>query len=113
MRDVYPPFHHQTMIRRIYQRNNLRRNIRALADLQERIEFAPVSLVDVEVQTEPNRAFMRIVAYGADLIELVQFRLRELCLRRIDCIYVDLPLSNPAAAQSCASLEMLGFSLPE
>jgi serine/threonine-protein kinase RsbW len=109
MRDVYPPFHHQTMIRRIYERNNLRRNIRALADIQGKIELAPVSLVDVDVHTEPNRAFMRITAYGQDLAELVKFRLRELCLRRIDCVYIDLPLSNPATAQSCASLEMLGF----
>jgi serine/threonine-protein kinase RsbW len=98
IRDAYPPFHHQTMIRRIYERNNLRRNIRALADRKEQIESAPVSLVDVDVQTEPSRAIMRITAYGPDLIELVQFRLRELCLRRIDCIYVDLPLSNPATA---------------
>jgi len=36
--------------------------------------------------------------------------LRELCLRRVDCIYLDLPLSNPATQRSCANLEMLGFS---
>ena len=109
VRDVYLPFHHQTMIRRIYEKNQLSRTIRNVADLDERMELPPVSQVDVKVQTEPNRAFMRVTEYGADFVELVRFRLHELCLRRIDCIYIDLPLSHPATAQFCASLEMLGF----
>lgn len=109
VRDVFPPFHHQTMVRRIYERNKIKRNIKAPADLEAKIELAPVSLVDVDVHADPNRAFMRIKEYGQDLIELVKFRLRELCLRRVDCIYIDLPLSSPATAHNCASLEMLGF----
>jgi serine/threonine-protein kinase RsbW len=52
---------------------------------------------------------MNIVEFGADLAELVEFRLKELCLRNINCIYIDLPLSHPATQQFCASLEMLGF----
>jgi len=63
----------------------------------------------VRVQTDASRAFMLVKQYGADLEELVKFRLRELCLRRIDCIYIDLPLSHPATQKFCASLEMLGF----
>jgi len=39
----------------------------------------------------------------------VKFRLRELCLRRIDCVYIDLPMSHPATPKFCASMEMLGF----
>jgi len=35
--------------------------------------------------------------------------LKELCLRHIDCIYIDLPLSHPATQQFCAALELLGF----
>jgi hypothetical protein len=46
---------------------------------------------------------------GLDLEELVKFRLRELCLRKIDCIYIDLPLPHPATPKICASLEMIGF----
>ena len=80
-----------------------------MSDIKKHIELPPDSRVDVKVQIEPSRAFMRVTEYGADLVELVRFRLHELCLRRIDCIYIDLPLSHPATAQSCASLEMLGF----
>lgn len=109
LRDVYPPFHHQTMLCRIYERSKLNRNIRNVPDLKEQVEIPPSSRVDVKVQTGASRAFMRITEYGADLDELVRFRLRELCLRRIDCIYLDLPLSHPATPKFCASLEMLGF----
>src|SRR3712207_6951831 len=36
-------------------------------------------------------------------------RLRELCLHRVDCIYVDLPLSHPAVRDAGAHLDELGF----
>ncbi|MBN2463707.1 MAG: GNAT family N-acetyltransferase [Dehalococcoidia bacterium] len=108
-RDVYPPFHHQTVIRRIYERNNLRRSIMSALDVKEPVDVPPSSQVDVRVQADASRAFMLVKQYGADLEELVKFRLRELCLRRIDCIYIDLPLSHPATQKFCASLEMLGF----
>jgi len=108
-RDVYPPFHHRAIIRRIYERNNFRRNIIEPPDVKELSDVPLSSQVDVRVQTDANRAFMLVKQYGADLEELVKFRLRELCLRRIDCIYIDLPLPHPAIQKFCASLEMLGF----
>jgi len=108
-RDVYPPFHHEAVIRRIYERNNFRRNIMKALDVRKLTDVPPSSQVDVRVQTDASRAFMLVKQYGADLGELVKFRLRELCLRRIDCIYIDLSLSHPATQKFCASLEMLGF----
>jgi len=109
LRDVYPPFHHRAIIRRIYESNNFKRNIMDSFDIKETSDIPSSSQIDVKVQTEASRAFMLVVQYGADLEELVKFRLRELCLRRIDCIYIDLPLSHPATQTFCASLEMLGF----
>ena len=108
-RDVYPPFHHQAIIRRIYERNNFRRNIMSALDVKEPDDVPPSSQVDMRVQTDASRAFMLVAQYGVDLEELVKFRLRELCLRRIDCIYIDLPLSHPATQKFYAALEMLGF----
>ena len=108
-RDVYPPMHHGEIIRRIYEENNYRRNIRDAADAGEQAAPEPSSRVDVSVQADAGRAFMHVSQFGADLEELVKFRLRELCLRRIDCIYIDLPLSDPATQKFCANLEMLGF----
>ena len=50
-----------------------------------------------------------MTAYGSDLPDLVRLRLRELCLRRIDWISLDLPLSHPGVRDLCAPLEALGF----
>jgi hypothetical protein len=55
-------------------------------------------------------AFLRVEEPGADdLQDLVRVRLRELCLHRVDCIYVDLPLSSPVVHEAGARLDELGF----
>lgn len=53
------------------------------------------SRVSVNVRRDHNLAFLRVEEPGADLGELVRLRLRELCLHRVDCIYVDLPPRKP------------------
>jgi len=108
-RDIYPPFHHQSIIHRILDENNLRRNIINSSDIKEKADIPSTSRIDVKVQAQANRAFMLITQYGTDLIDLVKFRLHELCLHKVDCVYIDLPLSHPATPRFCASLEMLGF----
>ena len=105
---IYPPFHHKAMIKKIYEMSGLKRKIEKAAhnildDIHEK------SQVDVRVQTEPGRAFMRVSQFGKDVVELIGFRLHELCLQKIDCIYIDLPLSHPMTQQICAPLEMIGF----
>ena len=93
------------ILRRIYDNSKLRRNIvnGPMPSLPEQAQ------VNVKVQADINWAFLRVVEYGQDLVELVKFRLRELCLRKIDCIYLELPLSHPAVQHYCASMELLGF----
>jgi serine/threonine-protein kinase RsbW len=104
-RAVFLPLRHQTMIQRIYERGRFERSL----------EPAPTSPVAgaaqlaVEIFPKWSEASLRVVAYGADLVELVRFRLRELLLRHIDWISLDLPLSHPAAPQICERLEALGF----
>jgi hypothetical protein len=97
--------HHSGILHRIYENTGLMRNFvtGTAPDLPER------SQVNLKVQTEASRAFMQVVEYGQDLNDLIKFRLKELCTRRVDCIYLDLPLSHPAVQRYCASLEMLGF----
>jgi serine/threonine-protein kinase RsbW len=52
---------------------------------------------------------LRVEEPGADLREFVLVRLRELCQQRVDCIYVDLPLSHPAVEEAGSRLDELGF----
>jgi hypothetical protein len=104
-RDVYPPVAYWGAAQQVIEHNGLRRTIKNASDL----EMASSSQVSVNVRQDHNLAFLRVEEPGADLGELVRLRARELCLHRVDCIYVDLPLSHPATAQAGAGLRDLGF----
>jgi len=105
-RTVHPPAHHRAMVERIYARGGLPRSV---ADAGGPAEPGDGAQVRVEVFPVWGEAALRVTAYGRDLPGLVAFRLRELRLRRIDWISLDLPLSDPAARLACAPLEALGF----
>jgi len=104
-RSVYLPAHHRPMIERIYARGRFPRR---LDDAAPAAATGPAQL-KVEIFPEWSEAALHVTAYGPDLPELVRFRLRELCLRRIEWISLDLPLSHPGARDLCAPIEALGF----
>jgi hypothetical protein len=104
-RTIYPPGAYREEVRRVVEHNGLHRNEEDGSDTQ----LPPASRMRVDVRRDHNLAFLRVEEPGADLQELVQIRLRELCLHRVDCIYVDLPLSDPAAQSAGARLDELGF----
>jgi len=106
---VYLPFHHKAMIKKIYEMSGLNRKIEKATEKNISQNIDEKSQIDVKVQTEPGRAFMKVSQFGKDVVELIGFRLRELCLQKIDCIYVDLPLNHPMVQRICAPLEMKGF----
>jgi len=105
-RTVYPPAHHRAMIQRIYERGRFERHLEAAP---EAVALAGAAQLSVEIFPKWNEASLHVTAYGADLADLVRFRLRELRLRRIDWISLDLPLSHPGVQQLCAPIEALGF----
>jgi serine/threonine-protein kinase RsbW len=106
-RKIYPPLTYQETVQRIIERNGLRRIIQNTSEP----EMPTSSRVSVNVRQDHNLAFLKVEEPGADLEVLLRSRLRELCLHRVDCIYVDLPLSRPATAQVGAGLSDLGFFL--
>ena len=94
-RTVHPPAHHRAMVERIYARGGLPRSV---ADAGGPAELGDGAQVRVEVFPVWSEAALRVTAYGRDLPGLVAFRLRELRLRRIDWISLDLPLSRSRRA---------------
>jgi anti-sigma regulatory factor (Ser/Thr protein kinase) len=102
-REMYPPAPYLEAVRRVVEHNGLRRVVGEVSDptLQH-------SLMSVEVRQDHNLAFVRVDEPGADLEELVRGHLRDLSLHRVDCVYLDLPLSHPATSRSAAGLEDLG-----
>jgi len=106
-RTVYPPDRHRAMIERIYEGGGFQRRLAA----PPAESAAPVGGAQVKVDVFPvwSEAALTVTAYGGDLAEVVRFRLRELRLRRIDWICLDLPLSHPGAHAAAPALEGLGF----
>lgn len=109
VRTVYPPAAHREMIERIYAWAGVERTLAepaadVIASLPERSE------VDVEVRASYNWAVLGVVRPGRDLVDLVRVRLREMCQSHLDCVYLDLPMSDPATAALAPQLEDLGFS---
>jgi serine/threonine-protein kinase RsbW len=102
-REIYPPAPYLEAISRVVEHNGLRRVIGEVHD-----PALQPSRMSVEVRQDHNLAFMRVDEPGADLEELVQSHLRDLSLHRVDCVYVDLPLSHPATQRSAAGLNNLG-----
>jgi serine/threonine-protein kinase RsbW len=104
-RTVFLPLRHRTMIERIYERGRFERHLAPtpVSPLSGTAQLA------VEIFPKWSEASLRVVACGADLVDLVRFRLRELLFRHIDWISLDLPLSHPAAPQLCEQIEGLGF----
>ena len=104
-RSIHPPARHQAMIQRIYDRGGFARSV------ETGPAPAPTGAAQVSLEIFPkwSEAAMRVVTYGADLVDVVRVRLRELLLRRIDWISLDLPLSHPGARHFSEGIEALGF----
>ncbi|CAN5680370.1 hypothetical protein BH20ACT12_BH20ACT12_00250 [soil metagenome] len=102
-REIYPPAPYLEAVRRVVEYNGLRRVLGEASD-----PALHPSRMSVEVRQDHNLAFVRIDEPGADLEALVRSHLRDLSLHRVDCVYVDLPLSHPATAGAAAGLENLG-----
>jgi anti-sigma regulatory factor (Ser/Thr protein kinase)/GNAT superfamily N-acetyltransferase len=106
-RVVYPPARHRDITERIYRRGKFERT---LATAPAGTAGLPAhAQVGVQVFPQWGEALMRVTSYGADLVDVVRVRLRELCRRRIDWIAIELPLSDPGAGLLCDGLEGLGF----
>src|SRR5215213_4415389 len=104
-RAIYPPAAYLETTRRIIEHNGLRRTI----EDDSGSPLPPFTRMSVNVRRDHNLAFVQVEEPGADLHELVRLRLHELCLHRVDCIYLDLPLSHPATSHTAAGMGDLGF----
>lgn len=110
-REVFAPPHHQDVIQRLYDKIPLRRTCRpAPPEATLGAVRDQHSVIEQRLKPETARAFIRIEEYGGDVLELVHRHLRDLCLRKFDCIFLDLPLGKPLTAVLCRAFEGVGFS---
>jgi serine/threonine-protein kinase RsbW len=105
-RPLYAPERHRAIIGRIAEGAGL---VAELAEPPARFEASGAAELDVSVRTDHNQGLIAVRSSGADLVERVADRLRYLCLHKLDCIYVDLALADPATAVVTPDLEEMGF----
>jgi anti-sigma regulatory factor (Ser/Thr protein kinase)/GNAT superfamily N-acetyltransferase len=104
-RTVYPPDEYREAVQCVVEHNGLNRAVEDSPDAKA----PPSTRMNVSVRRDHNLAFMQVQEPGADLRELVQARLRGLCLHGVDCVYADLPLSRLATSRAGTGLADLGF----
>jgi serine/threonine-protein kinase RsbW len=104
-RSIYPPAAYREAVLRVIAHNGLRRAIDEGPDA----DALPDSRMSVDARPDHNLAFLRVEEPGRDLNDLIRRRLRELCLRHVDGVFADLPLSHPATARAADGLSDLGF----
>ena len=109
-REVFPPLHHAGMIRLIYERLALRREFREVQSRHVHEELPPCSRLDVEVRPKYREARLAVARFGKDLLDHVFARIQDLKANGIEAVYLDLPLSDPAASYFAAPAETMGFS---
>jgi GNAT superfamily N-acetyltransferase len=107
-RPVYPPPRHREIVTRTIELCELRGTV---TEPPAAFELAPRSELQVEVSEDHNLALITVHEPGADLTEVIAARRHHLFhSRRLDAVYVDLPLVTPATARVAPQLEELGVS---
>ena len=105
-RPVFAPDRYWEVIDRIFRTGGLNGELNRVDDLPE-----PGSSTEVDVvnRRDHNQGIIAVAKYGEDLVSVVGERLRDFCRHGVDCVYVDLPLSDPSTAVLGDRLEALGF----
>ncbi len=69
----------------------------------------PSTRIDVHVREDHNQAIMSVETFGREFIETIRDQLHRFCEQQRECIYVDLPLVDPATAHLGDELDEMGF----
>ncbi len=107
-RRVYAPQRHHEIIGQTLARCELRG---VLSQPPTEAELPAATKLHVEVEADHNLALITVDVPGADLEAAIAAERHHLFHRlRLDAVYVDLPLENPATALVADDLERLGVS---
>ncbi|MBF0506484.1 MAG: GNAT family N-acetyltransferase [Nitrospirae bacterium] len=101
---IYAPPHHTEMILRIYE--GLGVHPQAVRDQQD----LPYEDSSVRITADPNHtANIEVLQCGRNVVSEVKRHLRDLCISRIEAVYLFLNLCDPLTALMTAEFEKMGF----
>jgi len=105
---VYIPEVYQEIIETIYNRIGFERELISENKNSNYSEKGNGHMT-VSIRSDHNQGIITVEKYRESTLEEIHFHLKQLCLQRIDCIYVDLPLNNKGAGYIASRLRELAF----
>jgi len=106
-REVYLPETHKEIIRKIYEYSGFQRNI-----VNTEIEYKSLpekSNIEVTISVDFNLGILTVKSFGKDFEKSLRVHLRELCFRKTDVVFLDVPLSSPATSYFNEVFNSAGF----
>ncbi len=99
------------ILKKVYDNLNLDRELIMISDDLEYSYAVENSSIHTSVKSDLNIAAITLKSIGADAYDLVRHQLREFCFKKIETIYLEMPISEPCSALLTAKLNKLGFML--
>lgn len=108
-REVYLPEIYKNIMTSIYTNLGLRRGLNSFSNYKNIAEISGVSVSETVFKPDLNSAIISIEKYGDDIVPLVQNSVKELCMKKVDTIYLELPLSDPITMFIVQKFHEMGF----
>lgn len=103
---AYIPENHKDFIIKIYK--NLGIEINSIDYFDEEFTFHNKSIIFTSIDNS-NTAHIYIDTYGAEIVEQIEFELKRLCFKRVEVIYLYLPLNIYYTKRHSYDFEEMGF----
>lgn len=109
-RTLHPPATHHDIIVKIYEALGLPDSIVIVSDKTlNDVRLHGQSRLMLERTPDTNTAIIRVLDYGADILQEVHGQLRACCLDKIDVIQLHLDLEDELTALLTPEFEQMGF----
>lgn len=107
-REVYVPPVYSGLVGRIYAENRLNRQLREVSETDYRTGVD--TQLEIQVRHDSfNDASIELRQIGEDAFEVIIHHTRELCEKKLDAVYLNLPMSSREAAILAGRLAEKGF----
>ncbi|HEX37313.1 MAG TPA: GNAT family N-acetyltransferase [Candidatus Cloacimonetes bacterium] len=107
--EIYAPMHHKSMIEKIYNNIGLDAIINTPKNLKEEKDKFVQSDIEVEVMESIAWACLYVNAVGKYFEEEIKQRVRELCMKKIEVIELQIDMCDNNLMKCVPQLEMFGF----